>query len=191
MSMNIQSSINGYLIDKTFSVTEITVPLPSWSKTRRFILIKKSLPRTDNGQLIFDEFTYECQAIVTNVDYLTPAEIFHDYNKRCNIENKIDELKQGFAFDKNSQINHKCNELFLLIKMIAYNLHNWFKRTFFPKDLRHHEISTVRRIFYKVAGNIVGNGWYKHISFAPNKLLERIILHVRAVLSVFRKKVVL
>lgn len=178
-------------IDKIFSVTEITVPLPSWSKARRFILIKKSLPKTDNGQLIFDELTYEYQAIVTNVDYLTPAEIFHDYNQRCNIENKIDELKQGFAFDKNSQINHKCNELFLLIKMIAYNLHNWFKRTFLPKDLRHHEISTVRRILYKVAGNIVGNGWYKHISFAPNKLLERIVLHVRAALSVFKEKVVL
>lgn len=179
------------IINKTFSVTEITVPLPAWDKARRFVIIKKSLPKTDNGQIIFDEFTYEYQAIVTNIAYMTPTEIFDDYNQRCNIENKIDELKQGFAFDKNSQTNHKCNELFLLIKMIAYNLHNWFKRTFLPQDLRHHEISTVRRIFYKATGNIVGNGWYKHISFAPNKLLERIITHVRTTLSVFRKKVIL
>ena len=63
--------------------------------------------------------------------------------------------------------------------MIAYNLHNWFKRTFLPEDLHHHEITTVRRIFYKVAGNIVGNGWYRHIRFAPNKLLERIIPFIR------------
>lgn len=178
-------------INKTFSVTEITVPLPAWSRARRFIIIKKSLPKTDNGQLVFDELTFEYQAIVTNVDYLTPVEIFDDYNQRCNIENKIDELKQGFAFDKNSQINHRCNELFLLIKMTAYNLNNWFKRTFLPEDLKHHEIGTIRRILYKVAGNIVGNGWYKHISFAPNKLLERIILHIRTTLSVFRKRVVL
>lgn len=178
-------------INKTFSVTEITIPLPAWDKARRFIIIRKSLPKTEDGQIMFDEFTYEFQAIVTNIEYLTPVQIFHDYNQRCNIENKIDELKQGFAFDKNSQINHKCNELFLLIKMIAYNLHNWFKRSFFPEDLKHHEISTVRRIFYKVAGNIVGSGWYKHISFAPNKLLARIINHIKTRLSLFRKKVVL
>lgn len=178
-------------IDKIFSVAEITVPLPAWERARRFIIVKKSLPKTNNGQLIFDEFNYEYQAIVTNVDYLTAADIFTDYNQRCNVENKIDELKEGFAFDKNSQINHKCNELFLLLKMIAYNLHNWFKRAFLPEDLRHHEINTVRRILYKVAGNITGNGWYKHISFAPNKLLERIILYIRTALSVFRKKVVL
>ncbi len=36
---------------------------------------------------------YEYQAIVTNIDYLTPVEIFDDYNQRCNIQNKIDELK--------------------------------------------------------------------------------------------------
>ncbi|MFA6753476.1 MAG: IS1380 family transposase [Bacilli bacterium] len=179
-------------INEIISVTEITVPLMSWSKARRFVLIKKSLPKTDKkGQMIFDEFTYDYQAIVTNVDYLTAEEIFSDYNQRCNIENKIDELKEGFSFDQNSQINHKCNELFLLIKMIAYNLHNWFKRTFLPEDLHHHEIKTIRRIFYKVAGNIVGNGWYRHIRFAPNKLLERIIPYIRKKLSCFRKQVVL
>ncbi len=178
------------VIDKTFSVTEITVPLKAWSKARRFVLIKKSLPKTNKGQMVFDEFTYEYQAIVTNVDYLTAEEVFHDYNQRCNIENKIDELKQGFYFDENSQINHKCNELFLLIKMIAYNLHNWFKRSFLPDDLQHHEITTIRRIFYKVAGNIVGNGWYRHIRFGPNKLLERIIPLIRNRLSDFRKQVV-
>lgn len=179
-------------INKVISVTEITVPLESWSRARRFVLIKKSLPKTNkNGQMIFDEFTYEYQAIVTNVDYLTAEEIFNDYNQRCNVENKIDELKQGFFFDENSQINHKCNELFLLVKMIAYNLHNWFKRAFLPEDLHHHEIITIRRILYKVAGNIVGNGWYKHIRFAPNKLLERIIPYIRNSLFNFRKRVIL
>jgi len=107
-------------LSKTYSVTEITVPLPSWSKARRFILVRKSLPET---QIVMDELTYEYQAIVTNIDYLTPEQIFHEYNQRCNIENKIDELKEGFYFDQNSQTNKKCNELFLLIKkMIAYNL---------------------------------------------------------------------
>jgi len=179
-------------IDNTFSVTEIRVPLKSWDRERRFVLIKKSLPKSNkNGQLLFEEFAYEYQAIVTNVDYLTAEEIFNDYNQRCNIENKIDELKEGFAFDQNTQINRKCNELYLLIKMIAFNLNNWFKRTFLPENMHHHEITTIRRIFYKVAGNICGSGWYRHIRFAPNKLLEKTIKHIRSALVDFRKKVVL
>jgi len=179
-------------IDNTFSVTEIRVPLKSWDRGRRFVLIKKSLPKSNkDGQLLFEEFTYEYQAIVTNVDYLTAEEIFNDYNQRCNIENKIDELKEGFAFDENSQINHKCNELYLLIKMIAFNLNNWFKRTFLPESMHHHEINTIRRVFYKIAGNICGSGWYKHIRFAPNKILEKAIKHLRTTLTDFKKKVVL
>ena len=81
-------------ISKAFSVAEITVPLPAWSKARRFIFVRKSLPKVNDKQMIlFNEFTYEYQAIVTNIDYMTPEEIFHDYNQRCNVENKIDELK--------------------------------------------------------------------------------------------------
>ena len=114
-------------IDKTFSATDIFVPLPAWDRARRFVIVRKTLPNTtDSKQLIIDmdEFKYEYQAIVSNVDYLTPAEIFVDYNQRCTIETNIDELKSGFAFSENSQINYNCNELFMLIKMIAYNIHN-------------------------------------------------------------------
>ncbi|MDD4239115.1 MAG: hypothetical protein PHT62_11270 [Desulfotomaculaceae bacterium] len=34
---------------------------------------------------------------------LSPEEIWHWYNKRCNIENKIDELKTGVSIDQTSQ----------------------------------------------------------------------------------------
>jgi hypothetical protein len=35
----------------------------------------------------------------------------------CPVTN-IDELKEGFAFSENSLLQHKMNELYLLIKMI-------------------------------------------------------------------------
>lgn len=62
---------------------------------------------------------------------------------------------------------------------MAYNLHNWFKTAILPKKVRHHEVTTIRRIFYKVPGNLVGNGRYRHIKFAPNKSLEKVILYIR------------
>lgn len=172
-------------IDKVFSAAEITVPLPSWDKARRFILVRKKLPAKVDGQMVLDGdfFKYEYQAIVTNIDYLNATEIFHDYNQRCDIENRIDELKEGFAFDQNSQHNKKCNELFLLIKMVAYNLLNWFKRSILPESMHKHEISTLRRMFLRVGANIVGNGRYRHIRYAPDSWLEWVIRHVRDALS--------
>jgi hypothetical protein len=174
-------------MDDIFSVTEITVPLPAWEKARRFILIRKKLLET-KGQLALDGdwFKYEYQAIVTNNDYLTPEEIFNEYNQRCDAENNIDELKEGFAFDQNSQLNKKCNELFLLIKMLAYNLQNFFKRYMMPGDLHHHEIKTLRLIFYRVSGNMVGSGNYKHISFPADELLQKLVDHIRHRLKTFR-----
>jgi hypothetical protein len=167
-------------VDKTFAVTEITAPLPTWSKARRFILIRKKIP-VPYDQLTIDDdwFRYEYSAIVTNIDYMTPEEIFNDYNKRCDIENNIDELKEGFAFSQNSQRNKKSNELFLLIKMIAFNLANFFKRKFMPEEVRHHEIKTLRNIFYRVPGNIVGNGRYRHIRYPNNDFLKTLVEHIR------------
>jgi hypothetical protein len=175
-------------IDKTFSVTEITVPLPSWEKARRFVLVRKKLPNVPNGQLNLDSdwFKYEYQAIVTNIDYLTPEEVFHDYNQRCDIENNIDDLKEGFAFDQNSQQNKKCNELFLLIKMLAYNLQNFFKRSIMPNYVHHHEIKTLRMIFYRVSGNMVGAGKYRHISFPADNSLKKLVEYIRHRLKTFR-----
>lgn len=125
-------------------------------------------------------FKYEYYVIVTNFDDLSATEIFNEYNQRCCIETKIDELKEGFAFDSNSQHNKQCNELFLLIKMIAYNLHNFFRLTILPDNLRNCKISTIRRKLYKITGNLVGNHpRYMHISL-PSKLKSTISYIINA-----------
>jgi hypothetical protein len=175
-------------IDPSFSVTEITVPLPTWQKARRFILIRKKLLEAPNGQLPLDGdwFRYEYQAIVTNNDYLTPEEVFTEYNQRCDVENNIDELKEGLAFAQNSQQNKKYNELFLLIKMLAYNLQNFFKRIIMPADVHHHEIKTLWTMFYRVSGNMLGKGKYRHISFPADKLLTKLVEYIRRRLKIFR-----
>lgn len=178
---------NWIAVNSIYSVTEITEALPAWEKARRFIIVRKLNPSKESKQLkLFEENKYNYQAIVTNIDYLTPEEIFNEYNVRCNIENKIDELKEGFSFDKNSQQDKKCNELFLMIKMIAYNIQNWFKTAILPKELKNKEISTLRRVFYKVAGTLSGNGRYRHINFAPNFMLSKIIPMINKTLNSFK-----
>jgi hypothetical protein len=101
-------------------------------------------------------------------------------------ETSIDELKSGFAFSENSQINYKCNELYMLIKMIAYNLHNWFKNQILPQELRHHEIKTLRRLLYRTAGMITGNGWYRHVTIQTNQWRGNVIPAIQHALYRFR-----
>ena len=160
-----------------FSANEIHYSMPDWEKLYRFVLVRKPAPVKDKKQLKMelDVVKYDYQIIVTNIEYLSAVEIFHEYNQRCNIENKIDELKEGFAFDQNSQRNQKCNELFLLIKMVAYNLHNWFKQAILPADWIHYEIKTIRRRFYQLAANICGQSRYRHIRYARDQIIERLI----------------
>ena len=80
------------MISSNLSVTEITVPLPKWQRARFVIIREKIIPKMN--QLMFEECKYKYQAIVTNIDYLTPEEIFQDYNQRCDVENNIDEIKK-------------------------------------------------------------------------------------------------
>jgi hypothetical protein len=129
---------------------------------------------------------YAYQLIVTNIETMTATEIFHDYNQRCYIENKIDELKEGFAFDQNSQRNLKANQMFLLIKMLAYNLHNWFKQAILPESWRSFEIQSVRRKFYHLAANICGHGRYQYLRYANDREIEWLIRAVIDKLQRFR-----
>jgi hypothetical protein len=164
-------------IDDMFSVNEIHFSMPGWEKPYRFVLVRKPAPVKDKKQLKMelDVVKYDYQIIVTNIEHLSADVIFHEYNQRCNVENKIDEFKEGFAFDQNSLRNQKCNELFLLIKMVAYNLHNWFKQAILPSDWIHYEIKTIRRRFYQLAANICGHGRYRHIRYARDQVIERLI----------------
>jgi stringent starvation protein B len=166
-------------IDEMFSVNEIQAKLPKWEKTYRFVLVRKPAPVKNDKQIKMASVDpYEYQVIVTNIDYLTAEGIFHEYNQRCDIENKIDELKDGFAFDQNSQRNKKCNELFLLLKMLAYNIHNWFKSAILPESWIHYEIRTIRRKFYHLAANICGQGRYRYIRYACDQAIASLITSV-------------
>ena len=71
--------------------------------------------------------------------------------------------------DKMSQSNFYCNEAFMLIKGIAYNLLNWFRQALLAEPDCHWEIPTIRRNILTIPGNIVGNGSYRPVKLAPKQ----------------------
>lgn len=168
------------LLDDTYAAAEIRLPLPTWQRARRFIFIRERLkPKEEHGQLNLDLEIYEYQAIVTNMEDLTPEEVWHWYNKRCNIENRIDELKVGLGLDQKSQHEMLRNTAFMWLKILAYNLLNWFRLALLPKDAAHYEVSTIRRLILNVPGNIVGSGRYRHVRLAQNRWLEEVIAVIK------------
>ncbi|MDK2889147.1 hypothetical protein G7K71_08865 [Desulfofundulus sp. TPOSR] len=97
------------------------------------------------------------------------------YNKRANVENKIDELTHlrwvppGLGLDQNSQHAMVKNKVFMWIKVLACNLVNWFRQALLPENTARTEVSTIRRRIINIPANIVGSGRYRHIRLAPNR----------------------
>jgi hypothetical protein len=58
------------------------------------------------------------------------------------------------------------------IKVLAYNLLNWFRQALLPEDAARAEVATIRRRIVNMPANIVGNSRYRHIRLAPNRWLE-------------------
>lgn len=155
---------NWEYVGNNYWVAEKRCCLDKWEHERRFIFIRQERTRNpeNKSQLSLPGmetyFTY--QAIVTNLeeDEASPEDGWHQYNQRALIENRIEEIKNGFAMDKNSQKKYLKNYADILIKAIAYNLINWFKQALLPVDLIKASIRTIRRIFINIPANIVKKG---------------------------------
>lgn len=174
-------------LDDTYSVAEITIPLQSWERARRFVFIREKVKTTVNGSqatLEFKDF-YNYEAIVTNMEDLNPEEVWHWYNKRCNVENKIDELKTGVAIDQNSQNEMSRNMAFMWIKILSYNLLNWFRLALLPANASRCEIPTIRRLILNMPANVVGNGRYRHVRLVANQWLQEVVDKIKDKLKEF------
>ncbi|ABO48845.1 transposase, IS4 family [Desulforamulus reducens MI-1] len=169
-----------------YAAAEITIPLPKWSKARRFVFIRETQePKACGDQLNFDLKTFDYQVIITSSDEHNPEEVWHEYNKRCNIENKIDELKVGLGFEKMSQAEMDRNKAFMWLKVLSYNLLNWFRLALLDGKDSRAEVPTIRRKILNVPGNIVGNNRYRHIKLAPNPWLQKALKNAKEKLQEF------
>lgn len=165
-----------------YSVAEMEYLPYGWKFPRRVVLIREEIVK-DTGQMYLPcNFFYKYQAIMTNQEQ-SPEEVWRFYNKRANVENKIDEIKDGFGVDENSQHEMIENRAFALIKAISYNIVNWFKKVTMPE--RNYEVKTVRRKVLCVPGNVVGSGWYRRIRLAANRQLEKTVMIIKANLDRF------
>jgi len=90
--------------------------------------------------------------LVSNEE-LTPEASFAFYNDRGECENRIEELKNGFAADRLSCHRFAANQFRLLLHAAAYNLANLF-RLRLPPAMRSVQIEGLRTRIFKLAARV-------------------------------------
>lgn len=175
-------------VEESWAVADIRLTMTNWSKDRRVVIYREpEVHPQQDGQLTLPLVTYTYQAIVTNLepDEMAPVDLYRFYNGRANIENRIDELKEGYSMEQQSQHELIRNQAFTWLKAIAYNLLTWFKHALLPADLQKGEITTIRRKILVIAGNIVGSGRYRHVKLAQNPRLQKIVCAIQKSIDAF------
>ena len=175
--------------DDRWAAAEIPILLSNWERERRCVNYREAheTETSTDDQLTMMLTTYSFQAIITNAE-LKPLPLLRFYNQRANVENRIDELKDGYAVEQNSLHDFMRNLLFCWIKVISYNLVVWFKQALLPESLQRCEVKTIRRVVLKVPGNVVGSGHYQHIRLAPNPIMESIVIEIQLRAKDFAKQ---
>ena len=126
----------------------------SWKQSRRVVVIRKAQRLYgDQVQMILDtDWKYE--AIVTNLGW-EPIDIWRFYNQRCCMENYIKESKHGFSIDRISTGNFAANEIDMLLKLLAYNLYERFKKDCCEPIHQGYTIARFRIEFFQCAAVLV------------------------------------
>lgn len=105
------------------------------------------------GRIVFDT-DWQYETIVTNLEW-APIDLWRFYNQRCCMENYIKEAKNGFSIDRIATSDFKANELDLLIKLLAYNLFERFKRDCCEPVHQGYTISRFRLEFFHCAATLI------------------------------------
>ncbi|MBG9791102.1 transposase [Paenibacillus dendritiformis] len=126
----------------------------SWKKARRVAVIRKAqVYDGDQSRLLLDT-DWQYEAIVTSLEW-EPIDLWHFYNQRCCMENHIKEAKRGFSINRISTSRFTANEIDLLIKLLAYNLYERFKRDCCEPVHHGYTIARFRQEFFLCAATII------------------------------------
>jgi hypothetical protein len=87
-------------LDEHFAAGEFRLRLHNWSAERRFVVIRERVRegRDSPGRKLIDIPGYTFRVFVTSLSH-APEDIWRDYNRRADMENRIAELKHDLGAD--------------------------------------------------------------------------------------------
>ncbi len=116
-------------LDAHYAVSEFQLQLCRWDRPRRFVVIREQLrpERASLGRKLLDVPGYAFRRLVTNLSAL-PEDIWRDYNRRADMENRIAELKHDLAADDFCLQEFFATEAAFRSILLLFNLLGEFQR---------------------------------------------------------------
>jgi hypothetical protein len=130
-------------LDDNYAVGEFRLRLLNWKAERRFVVVRERLreARKSVGRKLIDVPGYTFRIFVTSRTD-APEEIWREYNKRADMENRIAELKHDLGADGFCMKQFFATEAAFRTVLLLFNLLAEFQRAAGLKGYR--EPATVR-----------------------------------------------
>ena len=143
------------------SVGEMRYTGIGWKAPRRMVVIreeKREDKRKKKQPTLFELIGYSYQVIVTNIEWMSPEEVWRFYNGRANVENMIKEGILSYSLDVNISHFYGANVAHFHLVMLAYNLMNLFKELVLEQKDKKRMGKWIRQRFLLIAGRLVSGG---------------------------------
>jgi hypothetical protein len=143
-------------IDEHYATGEFEAQLLGWSKPRRFVVLRELIRETKEavGRKLIDVPGYTFRIWVTNRTEAT-LELWHDYNGRATVEQRIEELKNDLAADGFCLREFFSTEAAFLAVLFTFNLLSLYQHVTRPEQPYQQPATLRTQVF--IAGAILGH----------------------------------
>ena len=164
-------------LDEHYAVGEFSLQLLGWDRPRRFVVIREQLraERPSLGRKLREVPGYTFRVFVTNFALL-PEEIWRDYNRRADMENRIAERKHDLAADDFCLREFFATETAFRSILLLFNLLGGFQRA--CRFTSYRQPATLRAQMF-LCGALLGRAGHRlvlHLSASWGGLEQRIPL---------------
>ncbi len=140
-----------------------------WDKDRRYIIVRQEIEVKEDAKgkqlKLFKEdyeiskYRYSCH--ITSMD-LPPLEIWRTYRTRAGDENIIKENTYDFGLEGFSLDNFYATEAAMLVRILFYNIINFFRREILPAEETKDTLGTLRYKYFVIPA-LLGVDGHKYI----------------------------
>ena len=172
-------------VNEYTDVTRKKLLLNNWEHDR-YIDIRRIKIEKNTGQMILPETQYyRYEAVLSSELEQTPEENLCWYDGRGTAEDLIKEVKNGFAVDEASQHELIRNTAYAFVKVISYNLFQFFRAVAMPQSHQSWQIQTVRRKLINLPGAVWGKTRNRRVDIACREYLKLLVPKIQEKLKEF------